>query len=283
MLPKQLEALIRRVREVLEAGLVVMVMGWRMNHHTPFTSGLSEKKVRFFTGERPPKDLSDIVGLVLNAKYQPHKHTQRIGDRDKNGRVYAPVIEYRTIVQILEACKDLLEAPVHPATPVPREPHGDTPTPAELSDKVMDFLTTPRERNNEMSPFEKFARAFLEEAATDKEGMVGSRTVGELRERCGVSESAQQLIGMGWISPVARKGTTKKSAYKAGPKIEETASRNNGKEPTDPYELAKFLVAKEPELLAKKAEIDTELARVQTAKEVLKVLESLKKPETPPE
>ncbi len=106
MLDAQIEALIRRVRGALQSGHAIAVMGWRNNCHTPFTKGLPERKVRFYNNDKPPKSLGPTIGLALCADYLNHTDKRRVMD----DRMCPHKMHYHTIINVLESCRDLLDA-----------------------------------------------------------------------------------------------------------------------------------------------------------------------------
>lgn len=290
LLDTQLEALTQRVRETLLAGRVVVIMGWRVNHHTPFTKSLPERKVRFYLNDRPPKSLSGTVGLVLYPEYLSHRDVERL-KRGLNSRIVYPiVVHYRTIISTIESCKDLMVVqPCTCANPqcdetravTKAEPAvGAIPLIQDLSEDVLDFLTTPPlKEKHEMNKMECFAKAFLEAATSDGEGRVGKVTLGKLRTQCGVEESVSKLIRDGWLESVVTPGKQKAGWYKAGQTMLQSSADQKNVEPEDPYELAKFLVAQKPGVLAEFAEAEKKLARIELAEKVLEQLAGLKKSE----
>lgn len=283
LLDTQLKALTQRVRETLLASRVVVVMGWRVNHHTLFTKSLPERKVRFYVNDKPPKSLGGTVGLVLYSEYLAHSDVERI-KRGINGNiVYPVVVHYRTIIAIIESCKDLMAVQTYvtavgetsAVTPVAQPARAIAVQ--DLSEDVLDFLTTPPKEKHKMNNMERFAKEFLR--TVDSEGRVGKVMLGRLRVHCGVEESVSKLVRDGWLEPVVTPGCQKAGWYKAGEMILQTGVDQEKVEPEDPYELAKFLVAQKNGVLAEKAEVEKKLARIELAEKVLEQLAGLKKPE----
>ena len=276
MLPRQLEALIQRVRTTLESGLSIAFVGWRDINHNQFTARLPEKKVLFL--DASPASLPERVGLVLFTKYVDHKIVAQI--RRKKS-VHKIVLEVRDIRTILESCKDAILTPSHGDTA--KTATAEPATPAnELSDAALNLITTPREKY-EMNKMDCLTKAFLEAAAADKEDRVSMRVLSKLRAACDIKETPQQLVSAGWIDGVTAGGKTKIGWYKAGSKMLENTGPEKAEEPDDPYEWAKWRVAQEDAVLARKAEIEVELAKVvaeiaeiELAKEALARLNDLK-------
>jgi hypothetical protein len=266
-------------------------MGWRINHHTPFTKSLPERKIRFYLNDKPPKSLSGTVGLVLYPEsLSHHSDVERLKRGINSDVVYPVVVHYRTIIEIIESCKDLMV--VQPCTcaslqcnetraVAKAEPAvGATPLIQDLSEDVLDFLTTPPPKEkHEMNIMGCFTKAFLEAAAADSEGRVGKVVLGRLRAQCGVKESASKLVRDGWLESVVTPGRDKAGWYKAGETMLQSEVDQKKAEPEDPYELAKFLVAQKDEVLAEFAEVEKKLARIELAEKVLEQLAGLKKSE----
>lgn len=275
LLDVQREALIRRVRETLEANHVIAVMGWRSNHHTLFTKGLSERRVKFYNCDNPPKCLGPTVGLILCAEYANHSHTERI----KDSRMYSVVVHYHVIIHILETCTDFLTRPCSPTAHDPphvvaTEPTVQTIPAVEIDDAVLDFLTVPREEKH-MSTIQEFAEAFLTMAAANKRkpGYVGKMDLSKLRKEHAVEQTTQDLVRSGWLVGEVGKGKTNIGWYKPGREM--LVAEKEKPEPADPYELAKFLIAQKPDLLVQIDEINTKLARIEIAEKALKQLDDL--------
>ncbi len=290
----------RKVKETLESGKVVAVIGWRNNHHTPFTRGLPDRKVRFYTNEKPPKKIGSSTGLILCAKYVCHATTDRIKNKDNHDLFYPILLEYRIIKETLKACQDLMV--LRPCAPfagassgVPKETvqgggpplqavdSKDSGVPESADDEALDFATRPR-RKCEMSQMDKFVKSFLSAAAKDKNGCVGRNILSDMRAALGIKESAPKLVKTGWILPEVRKGKSKVGCYKAGPKMLE-AGRDEKFEPEDPVERAKHLISQEPDLLTEKTDltvrleqVEQRLSRIEKAKGLLGQLEDLMKP-----
>jgi hypothetical protein len=110
LLDKQLAALTQRVRETLESGLSVAIVGWMAKNHNPFTRKLPEKKVVFLGNS--PTSLGEKVGLVLFTEYVDHSVVERIKKKKKK-MVYPVVVEIWQVKKIFESCKDLLIPPPH--------------------------------------------------------------------------------------------------------------------------------------------------------------------------
>jgi hypothetical protein len=258
--------LIQRVRKTLASGHVVAVIGWRNNHHTPFTQGLSPKKVRFYLKDEPPKVLGDTIGLALTTPCLRHTDMQRI----KGPIVYGIVLKYGTIIDILESCKDLLvvepcacvssvapKAPEAPAQPAPATPGH--------SDDVLDTLTKPR-KGDEMSKdtFSKFIAAVYD--VIKRKGSIGKNELGTFRKKYEINETPAGLVAGGWIVGVVKKEQI--GSYTAGAMMT-AGPKGEGSAPTDPYEWAQWMVAQKEATLAKKAEIETKLAEIEIAEKAL--------------
>lgn len=279
MLPRQLEALIQRVRTALESGLSIAIVGWRDINHNQFTAKLPEKKVLFL--DASPVSLPERVGLVLFTKYMDHTTSAQIGRRKP---VYKIVLEVRDIRTILESCKDVMIIPSHGDTTkaAAAEPAATTAPANELSDAALNLITTPREKY-EMNKMDCLTKAFLDAANANKECLISMKELARIRGACDIKETPQQLVSTGWIEGVTAGGKTKIGWYKAGPKMLENTGPQKAEEPEDPYEWAKWRVAQEDAVLAKKAEIEAELAKVVAeiaeiglAKEALARLNDLK-------
>ena len=102
---RQADYLEQRVRETLEKGWAIAVVGWRKNHHTDFTRSLPTRRVRFYHQDDMGKVIGEKVGLILFAKYQSHSNFIR----EKKGKnAYPIILPYKTIIALLEGVKDLL-------------------------------------------------------------------------------------------------------------------------------------------------------------------------------
>jgi hypothetical protein len=282
---RQFEALVQKVRETVTDNRVVIVMGWKSGNHTAFTRNLSEKKVRFYRNDHPPKSLCPTAGLVLCTAYVTHTEVARIRDR----RMYNIALHYHTIIGILQTCKDLLidgSPAAHTAVnnspeTVAVEPVGQSPPPdIGLPDDVLDFLTTPS-RRHEMDNMDAFVESFLAAAKKTSDGKISKIVLAEMRRQFGIKMSNTELAKNGWVTPVIANGCAHAGSYRTGEKMLATVQQEKF-EPVDPYERARHIVAQEGALLterinlAKKIEeVDSKLARVETAKKAIKVLEDI--------
>jgi len=251
LLDVQLEALVRRVRQAIRQELVIVVMGWRNNHHTLFTRGLSViDMVKFYDHENPPKGkFGPTVGLVLCAEYVKHSFAARVKDK----RMCSTIVHYHTVIQVLESCSDLLVCPCGPfACDTSKATAEKSPLDA-IPEAVLEILTRPPRRSDmtqENSTMAPLVQAFND--AKDKEGRVGIRIFKRILKQCGVKETPQKLVRDRWIIPCVKEGNDKTGSYKAGPKLIEASESAL---PKDPIDHAKWLLSKKPMLLAKYAEL----------------------------
>lgn len=274
----QAGALAQRIRETLESGQTIAVLGWNHRRHNEFTRELVDGPVIFYNAL--PAKLAASVGLILFTKYVDHNATRKL---KRTTPIHSTVLEVREIKEILASCEDIL---LPPPKPVAREgpKAGATGPPnrlispeAEAYDlEALDFITTPREAKP-VNPMVRFARAFLKMA--DKNGRVGKMKLKGLRENNGVAADPPHLIEDGWLVGL-RPGEGKKiSQYTATDKLRELAA--NPKEcevPENPYEFARWLVAQEPSLLELQAEIMAEMeARLAPIRMQLEQLEVAKR------
>jgi hypothetical protein len=199
--------------------------------------------------------------------------------------MYNIALHYHTIIGILQSCKDLLidDSPAHTAVnnspeTVAVEPVGQSPPPnIGLPDDVLDFLTTPS-RRHEMDNMDAFVEYFL--AATEKtsDGKIGKMALAEMRRQFGIKMRNAELAKSGWVTPVIAKGCAHAGSYGAGEKMLAAAQQEKF-ESADPYERAKRIIAQEEALLTERTnlekkieEVNSKLARVETAKKAIKVL-----------
>lgn len=261
MTEKRLEAVIRRVREVLAAGGKVAVMGWRNNNHTAFTRSLS-KKVRFFEHENPPKELGPVIRILLHAKYLQHKHVSRVL---RPGLEVYSFKRYNSIIEVLELCKDLLQQEPSDESSSESDESEDEPARVQdqFTDDVLDFLTSPRSRggNHKMHEYTAFAKAFASASAENASSLVSKRVLSQLRQDHGVEASAQKLIGEGWLVPVTAEGKSKAGWYKAGDALLAILHAEKSVPPEDPFRYAEWLVAQKPVVSARREEAQAEYDR----------------------
>lgn len=112
----QLAEVVRRVRVTLAARKIIGVIGWRKNYHTAFTRGISDKKIRFFYCERPPKvkNIGPSFGFMLITQgVGRHKHSELA----KSRIACSSFLRHKEVLLILKLCEDLLA--VHPVDNVP--------------------------------------------------------------------------------------------------------------------------------------------------------------------
>lgn len=280
MIDKIFEALIKRVRETLKSEKQLAITGWHDRNHNKFTRQLLQStKIVFY--ERP-NDVRENDAFILFTRFVYHKEIAELEKRLKNGQVlYSIPITLGQIRKILESCEDELANPskkevIHDAKEVTDRAKNKQFSIGEIDEDVLDFLTTPTEVY-EMSSLEKFTKAFLAEAESNKlnPGLVGKLTLGKLRRECEVGESTIQLVSSGWIEGVVSDKHTKTGWYKAGFKMRQTEA-DKTTEPTDKYELAKYLVSQKESILAQKTKIEEKLARIAIAEKVLAQLSELK-------
>ena len=225
MLASHAEALTQRVRETLESGQPIAVLGWIHRNHNQLTRKMEGKKLIFYNAS--PPSIGSNVGLVLFTKYVNHDVT--LGIKEK--RPTHPIaLEVREIREILASCEDILCPPLPPPDEEDRPKAATTGPPHIISleeeaydFEVLDFITTPR-RRRPMSNMEGFTKDFLEAAAKSEDGAVGKMNTTTLRKGHSIPQESRRLAREGWLEAVVREGGTKVSRYKPGKKMLELAA-----------------------------------------------------------
>jgi len=282
----QIKELTRRARETLELGKTIGVIAWRKNYDTPFTKGLSPKKVRFYPYDDTPRVLGETIGLALTTPTLGHSDIENLR---RSSVFYKIPIKYREIIGILESCADLLVAQrctsvAHDLSEVVAIEQAATQKPLsvlDIDDDVLELLTRPRPRRAEMEKdFEKLTEAFLAaaKASPNKPGHVGKITLREICKECGMEgTSTQKLVRMGLVKPVVSPGKDKAGWYAPGEKMIAVGSvPATPDEPEDPYEWAKWKIAQKADLLAQKAKIEEALAEIDLAEKAIEQLKTLR-------
>lgn len=268
--PMQFETLVRNIRETLEAGQIIAILGWYGKFNDNFTSGLlSCKKVIFF--DKLPDHLGDKTGLVLFTRCVDHPTIKKFKHRVPT---YPHPISLRDFKTILQKCEDLLirscEHAVHgpPCVEAAESLSHETLMQSILlaNDAVLDIVTRQRPRRAEMNQEDQtmlpFVAAFTAEASGNN-GRVGIKKLTAILEQYLAVRAPQQLLKDGWFIRGKKLGSAKTSWYEAGPKmlalIESTP-------PDDPCEYAEWLIARKPSALKKRdgiqARLDAALAEI---------------------
>lgn len=233
------DGILRRIRITLQQGRAVGFVGWRHTYHDEYTRIIPSAKVVFTNSTAPPAH----VGIIF---FTPNVDRKLVGKIAKNRSVMHTLLEPGDIRALLKECNDLIGVT---ATPAPIAPTtGD-------HDEVLDWLTKPLE----LSTMEKFAQAFLAEAAKNDD-RVGRRTLGELIRKHH-AESVPKLLAGGWITSEIAPGKKRVGWYLAGAKMDDLQKKAVIL-PEDPLERARFLVAQKDALIAEKQKIEAMLAEV---------------------
>lgn len=260
-----LSDLLMRMRQTLEKGEIIAIVGWKASNHNEFTKGLPKEKMVFKeSSQDPPLGAS----LVLMTRFVDHTFFEHL----KKGWLVHPVpLDTGKIKKLLEGCKDLLEV----AKPLPQARiRAPTVEEGELSQfdryhEIMDFLTEPRKEMNEM---EKFTTAFFKEAERNH-GRVSTFAIGKLiREH--KAPQPPSLIKDGWIVPEVSSGKKKIGWYRAGDKMQ-GLKENLEHLPEDPLERAKALIAKKPKIAAQKTELEKQIEELDGKLSLIEQAENL--------
>ncbi len=245
----QLEALKQRVRQILESGLAIAVLGWKASNHDDFTRILPSRKVLFY--EEAPSSLGGTIGLALCTKFVSHTSVNRI----KAGKtpVHGAILGNGVIKEIFRSCEDLfIVVPKHVVAPAPvlvlMSPTKVLPT------------VQPVETKMEMTDAErlaKFAEAFRVEV--NKEGLVSRFRLPRLLSELGLEKTVKQIVADGWVETHKEEGKTKIGWYKAGPKLASSDSKPKV-EPTDPQEKLVYLLGLEIPTRTEIADLEQKLA-----------------------
>jgi hypothetical protein len=261
------------VRETLLAGHAVAVVGWDNHHnHNDFTRDLPRKRILFHNST--PPSLGGDVQFVLFTPHMDHSVTARI----KKEKPVAPfVLRVRQIKDILASCTDILvtakPAHVPHADHVALDQQSVAPESPDLGDDVLDFLTTPPPRRNEMDlshpdqHMVAFVDAFLAHVKTTSDGRVSKAILGKLLRIYGVKEDTTQLRKHEWLIGETSAGSTHVGWYKPGPKMTGMPMPEKITEPPqDPYQNALWWIEQKPAILAKvedvKAQMQVELDKL---------------------
>lgn len=254
--------IIAQIQAVIEDNLLVVVVGWKPSNHNAFTRQLPSSKIRFFF--RLPRKLPQRTGIVLFTRFVSHKETELAGKMAKASNSILPLGEIRRILNAVFGPTVRQESKKEEVRVIPEK------KPEQVSARVVKLEEATALRAN---LFVNFARMFLEAVGNDPDKPLGKFRTGKLiREAFGKDippNIAQQLVRDGWLEAIVQEGKTKTGFYKAGPKMLEAHTKP---EPTDPIERAKWIIAHEADLMARKQKLEMELARLQ--REIAKVTEA---------
>lgn len=291
VLEKQVLSIISRIREVVEGGYSLAVIGWRDKNHSLFTRELVKSgKINFYLDV--PARLGPTVGLVILTRFVSHADLERL---KKGGtQLYPHSLGTGEIKEYLKACGDLFVAvskqineksiPFLVAPSVPM----DTST---MLTPAVQSVTRPFAKEKEarmpevivkeLTPMDKFVKLFIETAETNPKGLVGKMILGRLRKECGINGSNAMLVKGGWIEPVVSPGKTEAGNYRASDKMFKHFEKQEP-EPTDPVSRARYLISQEASILAQKEGLedqvlvlDVELERIKRAKAWLAQAETM--------
>lgn len=289
-------ALLHRIRNALEEGKKLVVLGWRDSNHDNGTKKISKEGRVVFCHEAP-SNLGSSVGLVVSNKFISHKALQRISVHTE---VYSGVLTNGEIKRLLNACADLLHPVAKPLivkTVVPSK-EVETPKLATLTIPVMEkTLTALLDQGPEMEvivevqPIIKFAQSFKAEADKNKDGLVGKKTVGKLFREAGLDMNRNSdLVVLGFLESFVSEGSKHVGKYRATNKLRQLVDGWScipipANEPTtDPFTRAELLVAERSQVEEEIASHENavlglreKLEKIQKAEELLTQLRDLVK------
>jgi hypothetical protein len=221
--------------------------------------------------------------MLLTRHIQHHEDSRKIS----TSILHNVVMKTKDIIGILKSCQDLLVPEQSVSVTgdsliTSGNELADTPL-SDLSLDVYEFLTQPQQpRRPEMSDvnyMKGFSEEFCHQAKFNpiKQGYVGRNTLGKLRKKYGIKETAAGLISQGLITGHVSDELDRVGWYTAGPKmITDDSSKTSEHGPEDPYEYAQWVVAQEPALLADYARIQERLKEVAVARKAIEELMRLK-------
>jgi len=131
----------------------------------------------------------------------------------------------------------------------------------------------------EVTPMQRFCKTFLEYAADETDGVVGSVTVTRIIKSIDDFEKTNATLAAGgWLEPFRKDGASKIGGYTATDKLrEEVGQVLVVDEPTNPFERAQLLVSLKPGYEAKKKELQAQIteldAQIKRAEDAEKWLE----------
>ena len=114
---QQIETLTQRVREALEKGIPVIIVGWRDYNHDDFTRQISGRSKKVILLENDPNKVKNKgSGFIILTPYIDHKTSEAIG-ANQGLTLYNHIMGIWQIKEVLKKCADLL-------TPTPSECAG---------------------------------------------------------------------------------------------------------------------------------------------------------------
>ena len=282
------QALLQRIRHVLEKGKKLVVLGWRDSNHDSHTREISREGLVVFCHEAPSK-LGSNVGLVISNKFISHKDLERIR---VHTQISPGILSNGEIKRLLRACSDLthplvakpLFVPVVPSKKV-EAPRFITLTIPEVEKPLTALLDQgpKQEIEVESEPIKKFAQLFKTEAAKSQDGFVGKKVVGKLLREAGIDAGRNSvLVAQGWLEPCVSEGSRNVGKYRATSKLRELEGGWSevaipvtpvNQSTTDPLARAQLLVAE-------RAQVENEISLHENAiLELREKLERIKKAE----
>lgn len=273
----QLSALQRRISETLKQRRLVAIIGWKDSNHNTFTRSLSNNVIKFL--DDSPGIPSQNIGYILFTEFISHSVSDRV-KKAKEKECYHPIpIKIGQIKQILESCKDLLK----PSVSIVRTTEAKTSElPSDnlvdhaIHDGLLDFLTQPQKELPEMTEMQKFALAFQDPLNKNAEGLVSSKTLGEILVACGIKKTNSQMVTTGWVKRAEpTDGKSKVFWYLPGRLIAKETAQKVVPLPETASGRAEYLIAQKPLLLAEKeklaarqSEIDATLEMIANAEQI---------------
>lgn len=271
---KHIEAAKQKLRKVLEAGKGIAVLKWPGGQHSQATLKYPKSVVKFFPADDPIKFIGEHYGALVFI-------SKKKGDASALAQPHLVLIEldsYDSIKEVLASLENLIMAPRGKAAAAA----GQTDQSAgEASDAESAAAQppaayppqsqgTPKEVR-QMTEIERFNLEFT--ALVDLHGTqlkgheerfvsmrVFAAMLKEFNEQASKKYTPQMMLTLEWIVGVKDEGKNKIGWYKAGSELSKIASAlpvaPAETEPADPYERAKWWVAREEVIAQAKVQVE---------------------------
>jgi len=270
------------MRAALTEGKPILVYGWHSSNHDDFTRSISGRHIRFERDE--PKTVPNKVGFIITTRRVAGKAHKRL--RDSGMPCYATPLTTGRIKSLLKEVESAIPT-AHPAgkekgmapstatsqrlSPSTRSPEQDEPAFQQLG--VPDpSPAAPAPEPTREEREKAFAADFMKAVGGDPQKTLTRYQIGELLGRHfgdGTNRHASKYKDL--LEPVTAGPNSRAGVYRASARLIELAGVTPEIEPTNALEKAHWLIAREPQLRARKEQLEAEQQSINERFEARKV------------
>jgi hypothetical protein len=287
-----------RVESCVKEGGRLVVLGWRSSNHNSFTRGLG-KRVLFLDEDVRMSSVPQNTGVILTTRWASHMDGEQLKRRGLPKPIKLEVGQIRSVLEFSLGSKKILPSP-----PLPPAPNDEISSVGAPTDPVPAVKVTVKEKTPLGPPSAAeiaLARLFYAEiGSSNPDECVARIRVWEM-VRASYGESAPSsldiLINRELLVGIVKEGSKRVSCYKAGIRLlgifmdladeqpvavvatekvtEAVASPGSLEMPMELKPLEKLfqLISSKDELLSRQSSLVEEIARIETLKAELSLVE----------